>query len=143
MISVEYAKWEQSLDDLQQLSLNAVHPRTRERFSALFLIASGDYSATTWALRFKRRDETVLKWVHDYNDRGPDAITYRRTGGAPPFSLQPKPTRSSTRQHNPSPTNMGSQATIGPSKSSSSLSNVASIDVLREVPFVGSCDERD
>ena len=113
MVRVEMQKWGQDLEDLRRLALRASHPRTRERFLALSLIADGTHNATTWAAQFGRQDDTVLKWVHDYNTRGPDALTYRRTGGAPP--LRPRrPARSSRPSPTPSRSIMGCPATAGP-----------------------------
>jgi transposase len=85
MVRVEWAKWGQSLDDLRRASLQASHPRTRERFQALYRIASGQFNATTCALHLGRHDETVLGWLHRYNAHGPDALTYRRSGGRSPL----------------------------------------------------------
>jgi transposase len=85
MVRVETGKWGQSAEDLRQASLNAEHWRTRERFQALYLIASGQYNATTCALHIGRQDETVLAWVHLYNKKGPDALTYRHSGGRSPL----------------------------------------------------------
>jgi transposase len=33
------------------------------------------------AVRTGRRAHTVIEWVHAYNQGGPDALTFRRTGG--------------------------------------------------------------
>src|SRR3954471_22149747 len=86
MIRVEMAKWGQTPDDLRCAAVRAPPRRTRERFQALYLIASGRFNATTCAAHIGRQDDTVLGWVHRYNAGGPDALTYRRTGGhAPPF----------------------------------------------------------
>jgi len=85
MLRVEFTQWGQSLDDLRRVSLEAAHPRTRERFQALYLIASGQFNATTCAAHIGRQDETVLAWIHRYNRSGPDALIYRRTGGHAPF----------------------------------------------------------
>lgn len=85
MIRPNVARWNQSVEELRELSLNAPHPRTRERFQALFMVASKQSNATDWARHNDRNDETVLKWIHSYNDSGPEALSYRRTGGAPPF----------------------------------------------------------
>ena len=85
MIRVELQKWGQTLDDLRRLALRAGHPRTRERFLALSLIADGTHNATTWAARFGRQDETVHRWVRLYNSHGPDALVYRRSGGPSPL----------------------------------------------------------
>ena len=85
MIRVEMAKWGQTLGDLRRAAVHAPHRRTRERFQALYLIASGQFNATTCAAHIGRRDDTVLGWVHRYNAGGPDALTYRRTGGRAPL----------------------------------------------------------
>jgi len=98
MVRVEMPKWGQSLDDLPRLALQAPHHRTRQRFLALSMIADGTHNATTWAARYGRQDDTVLLWLHLYNQKGPDALTYRRTGGAP--LLRPKTPKPSSR---PSP----------------------------------------
>ena len=95
MVRVEMARWGQTVEDLRRASLHAQHPRTRERFQALYLIASGRFNATTCAAHVGRQDETVLGWVHRYNERGPDALAYRRTGGRAPLLTSSRPNRSS------------------------------------------------
>ena len=87
MVQVEMAKWRQTLEDLRLAALHAAHPRSRERFQALYLIASGQFNATTCAAHIGRQDETVLRWVHLYNRHGPDALAYRRSGGRSPLLL--------------------------------------------------------
>ena len=72
------------------MALSAPHPRTRERALALFDIAQGS-CATQVALRTARTAQTVMGWVHAYNERGPDALAYRRTGGRPPFAPGSRP----------------------------------------------------
>ena len=47
MIKVEMAKWRQTVEDLRLAALNEPHPRSRERFQALYLIAAGQFNATT------------------------------------------------------------------------------------------------
>ena len=44
----------------------------------------GDLQRHTWR-HIGRHDETVLDWVHRYNEHGPDALSYRRTVVTPPF----------------------------------------------------------
>lgn len=85
MIQVNLAKWRQTVEDLRLASLHGAHPRDRERFQALYLIASGQFNATTCAAHIGRQDETVLRWVRLYNERGPDALAYRHTGGRAPL----------------------------------------------------------
>jgi transposase len=88
MIRPDVERWNQSLNDLRALAVDAEHPRTRERFQALYMIGSGQTNATVWAQGIGRNDETVLRWLHTYNEGGPDALTYRRTGGRPRFFSQ-------------------------------------------------------
>ncbi len=85
MVRPDIAKWEQSLDDLRRLSIESAHPRTRERFLALYMIGSKQNNAASWAKETGRQIDTVLGWVHDYNDEGPDALIFRQTGGVRPF----------------------------------------------------------
>ena len=85
MIRPATIKWQQTLDDLRRLATQSAHVRTRERFLALYQIATGQTNATQWAQQIDRRDECVMGWVHDYNEHGPEAMTYRRTGGASHF----------------------------------------------------------
>jgi hypothetical protein len=113
MVRVEMQEWGQSLDDLRRLALQSAHPRTRERFLALSLIADSTHNATTWAAQFGRQDETVLGWVHTYNAKGPDALTYRRTGGPAPLLRPTRPGDSSTPSSRPSRSPTACPATAG------------------------------
>ena len=113
MIRVEMAKWDQTLDDLRRASVHAPHRRTRERFQALYLIASGRFNATTCAAHVGRQDETVLGWVHRYNEHGPDALAYRRTGGRAPLFRRRTPSGSSRSSRRPGRPSTGCPATVG------------------------------
>ena len=84
MLTVEMAAWGQTEEDLREQALTASHPRTRERFMALFEIVNGS-NATQVGLTRGRNPQTVMDWVHRYNQQGPSALTYQRTGGAPPL----------------------------------------------------------
>jgi hypothetical protein len=91
MLRVESARWGQTPADLRRLATSAPHPRTRERFLALYEITQ-ESCATRIAGRTHRHPQTVLEWLHLYNTRGPEALTYQRTGGRPPFAQRSKPT---------------------------------------------------
>jgi hypothetical protein len=69
---------------LRHLALSAPHARTRERALALFDITQPS-CATQVAGRTGRRTHTVLGWGHAWNQGGPDALAFRRTGGRRPF----------------------------------------------------------
>ena len=85
MVRPDMEKWGQSLADLRVLSVEAKDARSRERFMALYMIADKQTSACAWAREIGRTKETVLKWVHDYNRSGPEAVFYRHPGGRRPF----------------------------------------------------------
>ncbi len=90
MLCIDWARWGQTPEDLRRLSMSAPHARTRERALALYDIAH-ESCATQVALRTGRHPQTVIEWVHAYNEHGPIALTYRRTGGRPPFALRSRP----------------------------------------------------
>ena len=113
MVCVEMAKWGQTLEDLRRASVHTTHRRSRERFQALYLIASGRYNATTCAAHIGRQDETVLGWVHRYNEHGPDALTYHRTGGRAPLLTSPKLSRSPRSSRRAAPSSTACPATAG------------------------------
>jgi hypothetical protein len=83
MLSVNHARWGQTPEDLRRLAMSAPHPRTRERFLALYEITQQSRGATCVAMRAGRHPQTVMGWLHAYNAHGPDALLYRRTGGRP------------------------------------------------------------
>jgi len=89
MIQPDFAKWNQTAEDIRRLSIAAPHMRTRERFQALYMIGTGQKNATEWAAEIERKNQTVHGWVHLYNASGPDSLHYRRTGGRPPLFGEP------------------------------------------------------
>ena len=82
MLKVNTACWQQTPEMLRDQALNASHPRTRERFLALYEISQGE-SATQVAWQTQRNPQTVMSWVHRYNSSGPESLTFRHTGGHP------------------------------------------------------------
>ena len=81
MVRPDFKKWDQSAEDIRQLSIKAEHPRSRERFQALYMIGTGQRNASQWAKSINRQKQTVLGWVHHYNDYGPDSLHYQHSGG--------------------------------------------------------------
>ena len=86
MLKVELSKWGHSAAELREIALSAEHPRSRERLLALYEICAGK-SATAVGRASGRNPQTVMEWVHRYNDQGIDALLYRHTGGHPPLCL--------------------------------------------------------
>jgi transposase len=97
MVRPDLAKWGQDIQDLLRLSVESDHARTRERFLALYMIGSGQTNATAWSSQIGRHSITVIGWVHTYNQAGPEALVYRRTGGRPPLFAQKRWTKSCGR----------------------------------------------
>ena len=88
MLKVKYELWNQNRESLRQEALIAKHPRTRERLMALYEISEGK-SATEVGKRSKRNPQTVMKWVHKYNQEGLAALKYHHSGGRTPFLMKP------------------------------------------------------
>jgi len=88
MLTIDYSRWGQDPDIFRVLGLNAEHPRTRERFLALYEIC-GDKNASQVGRETGRNPQTVMAWVHRYNTVGPVALVYQRTGGRSPFLPRP------------------------------------------------------
>lgn len=86
MLRLDCQKWEESPEDLRKHAFQAEHPRTRERFLALYEITQGK-SATQVGRGTQRNPQTVMEWVHRYNEQGPSRLLYERTGGRPPLCL--------------------------------------------------------
>jgi hypothetical protein len=74
MIRPDFAKWGQTAEDIRQLSIEAPHVRTGERFQALYMIGTQQKNATEWAAEIGRQDQTVHGWVHQYNVSGPESL---------------------------------------------------------------------
>ena len=100
VVAVDFERWNQTVEDLRTLALTATHCRTRERFLALYDVACGT-NVSQLATQCGRSDDSLFRWLHAYNERGPDALVFRHTGGRPPFP-PPLPTRSSKKSVQPS-----------------------------------------
>lgn len=88
MIRPDFAKWHQTPDEILRLAREAEHPRSQERYLALYAIGTKTSNATQWAKATGRENETILGWIHQYNAEGPAAIAYRHSGGRTPFLPQ-------------------------------------------------------
>ena len=81
MVRPDFEKWNQTAEDMRRLAIKADHPRSRERFQALYMIGADQKNASQWAKAINRQKQTVLCWVHDYNECGPQRIHYQHSGG--------------------------------------------------------------
>lgn len=73
MLKVEHEKWNQNVAELLDHAIHEEHPRVRERYFALYLIANGT-SANRLAGDFGHDRDTLSDWCHLYNQQGPDAL---------------------------------------------------------------------
>lgn len=55
---------------------------------ALYEISQGK-SASVVARKTGRNLQTLMEWVHRYNNSGPEALKFKHTGGHPPFAGEP------------------------------------------------------
>jgi len=101
--------------DLRRLALTTPHARSRERLLALHDIAQGT-CATHVAACIGRQTQTVMGWLHGYNEHGPEALQYRRTGGRPSFARtsQPRSAQRSTRPSKKRPAHLSPGPTRNP-----------------------------
>jgi len=73
MLKVKYERWEQSLSDLLDCAIHEEHPRVRERYFALYLLAQGK-DAKDIAPDIGKNRIAVANWCHLYNEQGPEAL---------------------------------------------------------------------
>ena len=85
MLTVDYSRWGQDPEILRVLGVNAEHPRTRERFLALYEICE-EKSASQVGRETGRNPQTVMEGVHRYNTVGPAILVYHHTGGRSPYA---------------------------------------------------------
>lgn len=113
MVRPDFQKWDQSAEEMRRLSLEAEHPRSRERFQALYMIGSGQKNASQWAQTIQRRKQTVLEWVHRYNEVGPSGLFYQHSGGRQAKLSEAEKKRSSKQSSTASPTSISSRVEAG------------------------------
>ena len=92
-LELQIERWKQTPEDLRRLSIDAPHRQTRERFSWLYEITRSG-SAATAAEALGVHHQTMLKWLHRYNDSGPEAVVFVHTGGRRPFLTSARSTAS-------------------------------------------------
>ena len=86
MLKVDCNKWNDNAQSLRHQAVMATHPRTRERFLALYEITQSK-NVTLVAGEINRRPPTVMEWVPADNERG-GALIYPSSGGRSPLFHQ-------------------------------------------------------
>ena len=96
MLTLNLTEWNQTPEDLRQEAMNAAHARTREWFLALYDLTQQGRGASAVARAAGRHLQTLIRWVHRYNEAGPLALVFEHTGGVSPFLTRCR-SRPSTR----------------------------------------------
>ena len=113
MVRPDFAQWNQSVEEIGRLVVEAEHKRSRERFQALYMIGTGQSNATQWAQTTQRNERTVMNWIHLYNTKGPAAVQYRHSGGRTPFLPNRSRLKSSPRSRPVNQSNRDSPVMVG------------------------------
>ena len=90
MLHVNYKSWDEDPQYLRDLGLNSPHKRTRERFLALYDITLGKNAAEI-SKETGRHHQTVISWIHKYNNEGAENLFYQRSGSRLPLFLSNLP----------------------------------------------------
>ena len=85
-------QWQLDVRTVRDLLYQAVTPRERERWHALWLLAQG-WSAARVADALDRDPHTIGDWLADFRRAGPAGLAFEATGGSPPRSEQPSKRR--------------------------------------------------
>lgn len=86
MLKINCDRWNQNAANLREEALKADHARSRERLMALYEICNGK-NATQVSRETGRNPQTIMEWVHRYNQAGPETLVYQRSGGHSPLCL--------------------------------------------------------
>lgn len=84
MLRVEVGKWRQTREDVAARVVNAADKHTRQRWLVI-MAALNNRGATQAAKQVGVRPKFAMKWIRVYNAKGPEALTWRHTGGIPPL----------------------------------------------------------
>ena len=87
-LTAALARWQLDLPAVRTLVYRAPTPRERERWHALWLLASG-WTAAEVALALERDPHTVGDWRARFCRDGPASVAFEPSGGAPPPSTRP------------------------------------------------------
>ena len=77
--------WGLDVGAVRQRVYRAPTPRERERWHAIWLLASG-WPAAQVAAALERDPHTIGEWLAAFGRGGPAALTFDQTGGSPPPS---------------------------------------------------------
>ena len=77
------SQWQLDLKAVRNQMYRAPTPRERERWHALWLLATG-WSAADVAEALDRDPHTIGEWLESVRQQGPTGLAFEQSGGAPP-----------------------------------------------------------
>jgi transposase len=77
--------WGLNMGAVRQRVYRAATPRERERWHAIWLLASG-WSAAQVAMALERDPHTIGGWLSTLRPAGPAGLSFEHSGGSPPPS---------------------------------------------------------
>ena len=81
-ITVMLGHWQLDVNQVRDRVYLAPTPRERERWHALWLLARG-WSVAQVAEALQRDARTITDWLTDFQQQGPQGMTFEQTGGSP------------------------------------------------------------
>lgn len=80
-------RWQVDVNQVRDHVYRAPTPRERERWHALWLLARG-WSTEQVAEALGRDARTITNWLNDFEQQGPQGVTFEQSGGPPPPSTR-------------------------------------------------------
>ena len=84
-IATSMERWRMDMGALRERMYRAPTPRERERWHAMWLLAQG-WTVTKVAEMLERDAHTIAGWLGEFAEKGPEALAFVQSGGAPPPS---------------------------------------------------------
>ncbi|GAC1432878.1 MAG: hypothetical protein NVSMB62_29410 [Acidobacteriaceae bacterium] len=81
--TVHLEQWQLDLAQVREQLYEAVHPRERERWHAIWLLGQG-WSQKQVAKALDRDAHTIGDWVETFRQHGPTGLRFEGSGGPPP-----------------------------------------------------------
>lgn len=88
-IAASMVRWQMDVGKVRERMYRAPTPRERERWHALWLLAQG-WTVAKVAEMLERDAHTIAGWLGEFAEKGPEALAFVQSGGAPPPSTRRK-----------------------------------------------------
>jgi len=90
-IATSMERWRMDVGKVRERMYRAPTPRERERWHAMWLLAQG-WTVAKVAETLERDPHTITGWLGEFAEKGPEALAFVQSGGAPPpLTLRNRP----------------------------------------------------